>query len=88
MYSDQPVMPSSVVILRNELTRQPASQCRSSTLTIFIGCPSPDSKSLGYLADGARANRVMCSASRAGIGSSAMLDAPDGFVGCNSPTHI
>jgi hypothetical protein len=25
------------VILRNELTRQPASQCRSSTLTIFIG---------------------------------------------------
>src|SRR5215510_3159059 len=88
MYSDQPVMPSSVVILRNELTRQPASQCRSSTLTIFIGCPSPDSKSLGYLADGARANRAMCSASRAGIGSSAMLDAPDGFVGWNSPTHI
>src|SRR6516165_1108932 len=37
MYSDQPTMPSSVVILRNELTRQPASQCRSSTLTIFIG---------------------------------------------------
>src|SRR6516165_9110804 len=30
-------MPSSVVIFRNELTRQPASQCRSSTLTIFIG---------------------------------------------------
>jgi hypothetical protein len=25
------------VTLRNELTRQPASQCRSSTLTIFIG---------------------------------------------------
>src|SRR3974390_170601 len=37
MYSDQPTIPSSVVILRNELTRQPASQCRSSTLTIFIG---------------------------------------------------
>src|SRR5215831_9048495 len=36
MYSDQPTIPSSVVILRNELTRQPASQCRSSTLTIFI----------------------------------------------------
>src|SRR5215472_1008009 len=35
MYSDQPTIPSSVVILRNELTRQPASQCRSSTLTIF-----------------------------------------------------
>jgi hypothetical protein len=26
-----------VVTLRKELTRQPASQCRSSTLTIFIG---------------------------------------------------
>jgi hypothetical protein len=37
IYSDQPTMPSSVVSLRNELTRQPASQCRSSTLTIFIG---------------------------------------------------
>src|SRR5579862_6791640 len=36
MYSDQPTRPSSVVILRNELTRQPASQCRSSILTIFI----------------------------------------------------
>src|SRR5436853_6417690 len=36
MYSDQPTIPSSVVILRNELTRQPASQCRSSTLTIFM----------------------------------------------------
>src|SRR5215472_8457903 len=35
MYSDQPTIPSSVVILRNELTRQPASQCRSSTSTIF-----------------------------------------------------
>src|SRR5215208_1580929 len=37
MYSDQPTMPSSVVILRNELARHPASQCRSSILTIFIG---------------------------------------------------
>src|SRR6202022_2154609 len=37
MYSDQPTIPSSVVTLRNELTRQPASQCRSSTLTIFMG---------------------------------------------------
>src|SRR6266446_4952324 len=37
MYSDQPTIPSSVVILRNELARHPASQCRSSTLTIFIG---------------------------------------------------
>src|SRR5712691_2601783 len=36
MYSDQPTIPSSVVTLRNELTRHPASQCRSSTLTIFI----------------------------------------------------
>src|SRR6266436_4488537 len=36
MYSDQPMMPSSVVILRKELTRQPASQCSSSILTIFI----------------------------------------------------
>src|SRR5438105_7436484 len=35
MYSDQPTMPSSVVILRKELTRQPASQCRSSILVIF-----------------------------------------------------
>src|SRR5580704_6586254 len=35
MYSDQPVMPSSVVTFRKELTRQPASQCRSSILTIF-----------------------------------------------------
>src|SRR5947207_11984042 len=35
MYSDQPTMPSSVVIFRKELTRQPASQCRSSILTIF-----------------------------------------------------
>src|SRR5438309_3926136 len=40
MYSDQPTIPSSVVILRNELTRQPASQCRSSILTIFIGVSS------------------------------------------------
>src|SRR5215471_18152821 len=40
MYSDQPTIPSSVVTLRNELTRQPASQCRSSTLTIFIGVSS------------------------------------------------
>src|SRR6266542_3691249 len=36
MYSDQPTMPSSVVILRNELARHPASQCRSSILVIFI----------------------------------------------------
>src|SRR5580765_6967543 len=36
MYSDQPTMPSSVVTLRNELTRQPASQCRSSILVIFM----------------------------------------------------
>src|SRR5690348_13608697 len=36
MYSDQPTMPSSVVTLRNELTRQPTSQCKSSILTIFI----------------------------------------------------
>src|SRR6267154_4684614 len=35
MYSDQPKMPSSVVIFRKELTRQPASQCRSSILVIF-----------------------------------------------------
>src|SRR5207248_9941024 len=35
MYSDQPAMPSSVVIFRKELTRQPASQCRSSILVIF-----------------------------------------------------
>src|SRR5437868_12285280 len=35
MYSDQPVMPSSVVIFRKELTRQPASQCKSSILVIF-----------------------------------------------------
>src|ERR1700745_3573662 len=40
MYSAQPTMPSSVVILRKELTRQPASQCRSSILTIFIGVSS------------------------------------------------
>src|SRR4051794_3346694 len=39
MYSDQPTMPSSVVILRKELTRHPASQWRSSILTIFISCP-------------------------------------------------
>src|SRR5438132_14181213 len=51
MYSAQPTMPSSVVILRNEFTRQPASQCRSSTLTIFIDRPPPDSNNLGYLAD-------------------------------------
>src|SRR5437764_7744259 len=38
MYSDQPVMPSSVVIFRKELTRQPASQCRSSILVIFTEC--------------------------------------------------
>src|SRR5690349_24887526 len=38
MYSDQPLMPSSVVIFRKELTRQPASQCRSSILVIFTEC--------------------------------------------------
>jgi hypothetical protein len=32
-------MPSSVVILRNEKSRQPASQCKSSMLTIFIAVP-------------------------------------------------
>src|SRR5580704_3865889 len=37
MNSDQPVMPSSVEILRNELTRQPASQCKVSSLVIFMG---------------------------------------------------
>src|SRR5580693_9513600 len=37
MNSDQPVTPSSVEILRNELTRQPASQCRVSSLVIFMG---------------------------------------------------
>src|SRR5215213_1306766 len=36
IYSDQPTIPSSVVSLRNELTRHPASQCRSSILTIFM----------------------------------------------------
>jgi hypothetical protein len=36
MYSDQPTIPSSVVTFRKELTRHPASQCRSSILTIFI----------------------------------------------------
>src|SRR5258708_5738891 len=36
MNSDQPTMPSSVVIFRNELTRQPASQCNVSSLVIFI----------------------------------------------------
>src|SRR5262249_41788384 len=35
MNSDQPVMPSSVETLRNELTRQPASQCSVSILVIF-----------------------------------------------------
>src|SRR5712671_2239771 len=40
IYSDQPTMPSSVVIFRKELTRQPASQCRSSILVIFIGVSS------------------------------------------------
>src|ERR1700720_2093905 len=39
MYSDQPTMPSSVVTFRKELTRQPASQCRSSILVIFIVNP-------------------------------------------------
>src|SRR3954470_22406195 len=42
-------MPSSVLTLRNELTRQPASQCRSSTLTIFIGLPSQETPGLGGL---------------------------------------
>src|SRR6266571_3262736 len=44
MYSDQPTMPSSVVTLRKELTRQPASQCRSSILTIFIAGSRPREK--------------------------------------------
>src|SRR5258707_8669053 len=39
VYSDQPVTPSSVVTFRNENVRQPASQCRSSTFTIFMGLP-------------------------------------------------
>src|SRR6478609_1903857 len=39
MYSDQPTMPSSVVTFRNELTRHPASQCRSSIAVIFIRRP-------------------------------------------------
>ena len=38
VYSDQPTRPSSVVTFRNENVRQPASQCRSSILAIFIGC--------------------------------------------------
>src|SRR5205085_6939283 len=38
MYSDQPTRPSSVVIFRKELTRQPASQCRSSIFVIFTEC--------------------------------------------------
>src|SRR5882757_7491991 len=37
VYSDQPASPSSVVIFRNENVRQPASQCRLSTVAIFIG---------------------------------------------------
>jgi hypothetical protein len=37
-------MPSSVVILRNEKSRQPASQCKSSILTIFIGVPFSQSR--------------------------------------------
>src|ERR1700683_2081025 len=36
MNSDQPVMPSSVETLTKELTRQPASQCRVSSLVIFM----------------------------------------------------
>src|SRR4051794_29374990 len=39
------MMPSSVVILRNEKSRQPASQCKSSILTIFIGVPFQAAKS-------------------------------------------
>src|SRR5258708_15415987 len=46
MYSDQPMMPSSVVISRKELTRQPASQCRSSILVIFIAVSSATSRRL------------------------------------------
>src|SRR3989442_12482926 len=46
MYSDQPTMPSSVVIFTKELTRQPASQCRSSILTIFIVIPHLGGKAL------------------------------------------
>src|SRR5579872_378599 len=45
MNSDQPVMPSSVETFRNELTRQPASQCSVSSLVIFtvllLGSPEP-----------------------------------------------
>ena len=36
VYSDQPTSPSSVVSLRNENVRQPASQCRSSILASFM----------------------------------------------------
>src|SRR5579871_5222348 len=36
MNSDQPVMPASVDTLRNEVVRQPASQCRVSNPVIFI----------------------------------------------------
>src|SRR5918911_436756 len=43
MYSDQPVMPSSVVIFKKELPRQPASQCRSSILVIFTRLSLPSS---------------------------------------------
>src|ERR1700753_984504 len=34
MNSDQPTTPSSVLILRNEKSRQPALQCRSSILVM------------------------------------------------------
>src|SRR5689334_9315405 len=36
MNSDQPTTPSSVLILRNEKSRQPALQCRSSILVMRI----------------------------------------------------
>ena len=36
VYSDQPIKPSSVVILRKLNVRHPASQCRSSMRTIFM----------------------------------------------------
>src|SRR5260370_33253291 len=39
LYSDHPVMPESVVILRNENSRQPASARRVSTDRIFMFPP-------------------------------------------------
>ena len=38
LYSDQPIRPSSVVTLRKENSRQPASARSVSTWAIFIAC--------------------------------------------------